>query len=382
MTRRTVQNYCAPVDAWPTADQACWQIALRDSDPLDPAIGYARRWKSSTLITVWKGYGRWIGWLQSTDQLEPNSLPASRPTETRLRAYLQALQAAGLSNYTVANHIQQLGNALRAMAPDGDWRRILLAAARIRSRAVTTKDLNARMQPPETILQLGLDLMARAETVSDGLEAAVLFRDGLLVALLVHRPLRVANVAQIEIEGHLHRRNGDWWMTFEGLEMKNGRSFEFSWPSELARPLDRYLAAHREVLLKQSPSPAQTNALWLTAAGGAMTPARVSERIVKRTAARFGNAINPHTFRHIAGTAIATTTPENITDVARVLGHSSLRTSEKHYIRSRMVDAGRAYQATVDVRRKRSSSRGSADRRNIEQTEGISAIAPVRGSAD
>lgn len=382
MTRRTAQNYCAPVDAWPPADQACWEIALRDSDPLDPSIGYARRWKPSSLTTVWKGYGRWIGWLQSTDQLDPDSLPTSRPTETRLRAYLQTLQAAGLSNYTVANHIQQLGNALRAMSPGGDWRHILLAAARIRTTAVSTKDLNARMQPPEAILQLGLDLMARAETASDDLQAAVQFRDGLLVALLVHRPLRVANVAQIEIDSHLHRRNGDWWMTFEGLEMKNGRPFEFSWPAELAEPLDRYLAAHREVLLKQSASPAPTNALWLTVAGGAMTPARVSERIVKRTAARFGNAINPHTFRRIAATAIATTTPENITDVARVLGHSSLRTSEKHYIRSRMVDAGRAYQATVKVRRRRSSTQGSADRRNIGRTDGKSAITPFRGPAD
>jgi len=67
--------------------------------------------------------------------------------------------------------------------------------------------------------------------------------------------------------------------------------------------------------------------------------------------------VNPHTFRHIAATTIASVTPDNVTDIARVLGHTSLDVSEKHYTKARTVLAGRAYQETIVSLRRNARNR-------------------------
>lgn len=53
------------------------------------------------------------------------------------------------------------------------------------------------MQPPEDLLQLGMDLIDAAEhdRFRTDTDRAVLFRDGLLLAFLVQRPFRRANLA-------------------------------------------------------------------------------------------------------------------------------------------------------------------------------------------
>ena len=353
MTRRTPENRCAPVGAWPQVDQARWKIALSDPDPFEPIVGYARRWAPKTVILVEKGYGRWINWLHLTGQLDADSVPEERPTDTRLRSYFRGLQDAGIGDYTIANYLQQLGNALVAMAPTGDWSGILRAAGRVRLDATPVKDVDSRMQPPEVLLELGWELMTSAEH-QQGLsteERATQFRDGLMVILLVHRPLRVANVAQIRIGEHLHQRNGAWWLAFSPDEMKTSRPFEFSLPTSFAEPMRRYLETVRPLLLARR-TLGDTSALFVTREGSAMTEGRISERITIRTAKAFDKSVNPHLFRHIAATTIATANPENVTDVARVLGHASMRTSEKHYIRARTVEAGRNYQSTVTAIRR------------------------------
>ena len=53
---------CAPVAEWPRADREAWALALADPDPLDPAVGFARRWRPSTRGEVQRGYGRFLGW--------------------------------------------------------------------------------------------------------------------------------------------------------------------------------------------------------------------------------------------------------------------------------------------------------------------------------
>jgi len=66
-----------------------------------------------------------------------------------------------------------------------------------------------------------------------------------------------------------------------------------------------------------------------------------------RTKEAFGTPINPHSFRHIASTTIATANPAGVTDVMAVLGHASLKTSEKHYNKATTAAAFRTHQETI-----------------------------------
>lgn len=64
--------------------------------------------------------------------------------------------------------------------------------------------------------------------------------------------------------------------------------------------------------------------------------------------ARFCKRINPHLFRDIAATSIATEIPEDVGIVRSVLGHSDMRTGERFYNQARSVSVSLAYQAALN----------------------------------
>ena len=54
--------------------------------------------------------------------------------------------------------------------------------------------------------------------------------------------------------------------------------------------------------------------------------------------------LNPHLFRDIVATMIATEDPEHVHMILPILSHRSLKTSEKHYNHAKSLDASRRYQ--------------------------------------
>src|SRR5271166_5822860 len=147
--QRAMGVRCWPAAEWPAADQAAWEAALRHGDPFEPG-GLAAAWTAATRTMTESGYGRWLAWLDAERLLMADQTPASRVTRDRVRAY-----AAGLSilnaPLTVMSRVRQLGNALRAMAPDQDWGWILRAADRMRAEAEPARDKRARMVPPDAL---------------------------------------------------------------------------------------------------------------------------------------------------------------------------------------------------------------------------------------
>lgn len=72
-----------------------------------------------------------------------------------------------------------------------------------------------------------------------------------------------------------------------------------------------------------------------------MTEMYVYHRIIKVTKRAFGVAINPHLFRDCAVTTVAIEDPEHIGIAAPILGHSSLKTTERYYIQAASLVASR-----------------------------------------
>ena len=62
--------------------------------------------------------------------------------------------------------------------------------------------------------------------------------------------------------------------------------------------------------------------------------------------------MNPHLFRDAAATSIAIEDPSHVGSTKSVLGHSSLRTSERHYNQARSTEATAAYQSRVTTLRR------------------------------
>ena len=114
------------------------------------------------------------------------------------------------------------------------------------------------------------------------------------------------------------------------------------WPQVLIPLLDQYLALWRPRLLRT-----QSDALWISNRGRAMTEQAVYCQVVQVTKAMLGRPINPHLFRDCALTAAAEYSPEQVALVAKMLGHCSLRTGEKHYNHARQLVAHRRYMADL-----------------------------------
>jgi hypothetical protein len=55
--------------------------------------------------------------------------------------------------------------------------------------------------------------------------------------------------------------------------------------------------------------------------------------------------INPHLFRDCAATTIATEDPGHIGIASRLLGHASIRTTDRHYRQANSINASRHYEA-------------------------------------
>src|SRR5262249_22209575 len=117
--------------------------------------------------------------------------------------------------------------------------------------------------------------------------------------------------------------------------------------------LERYLAVHRPLLAQRTGrwnklgGQKARSALWVSKDGSAMTEIAIHFRVIKLTKAKFGKALSMHLFRDCAGTSIAEAHRDHVLITKSVLGHTSLRTSERHYNHARSRQAMNLHQAGI-----------------------------------
>jgi len=361
--RRTAPNRpCRPLALWPALDQAAWALALTPGDPFKPG-GLGAGWAPPSRRRIASAYGTWLAWLDGRGLLDPSATPVSRATRELVRTYARDLQTTH-SPFYVQGNVQHLGDALRVMTPDRDLRWISRGAWQLRRRAVPIRDKRARLQSPKRLVALGLQLMEAAEAEVVSLESAMAFRDGLTIAFLAYRPLRVKNLAMICCDQHLVRRGDDWWVAFAAKEMKGKRPLEFPFPAALVPHLEKYLETYRPTLLTAGGRkvPASISRLWVSRHATALCQQTIGHHIKRRTRAEFGIELNPHGFRNCAATYIAIYDPEHVQIVAAILGHSALETSQKYYDLSGTVEAGRRYHGAIKAIRSRAKATGEQPR--------------------
>ncbi len=350
---------CRRIEEWPEADQATWREAVQRADPFGPATS-AANWSERSRTKAARGYGRWLSWL-CEHGLDPEQAPADRVTAPAVKTYVADLARIN-GDFTVLCRVQELYDAIRVMAPGRDWGWLRQIQNALRARSISVRDKRAQMQPAGELVKLGKALMRKAETVTTkpSLTRAVWFRDGLMIALLAYRPLRLSNFSAITLGQHLIRQSQGYRLYFSADEVKGGWPIDAAVPASLVAAVDRYLDHYRPILLTRGgrQNPATCDALWVSEIATALDTNSIPNRIKKHTRAAFGKHVWPHLFRDCAATTIAIDDPKHARSIMNILGHSMLATSEKHYNQARSLEASRRYQQVIADLRHRFEENG------------------------
>ena len=222
---------CLPFTAWPAQDRLGWLEATRRGNLLlDDGPGAALR--PNTLRRHHASYGRFLAFLADQDLLDPDLPAGDRATPAAVAAYVADLQARNASG-TVLVRLQSLAVVLRWLTPEQErpWLKRILA--RLVAQAQPVRDKRSRLQRADDLVRLGFKLIAQAEAGA-GLRPrgrARLYRDGLMIACLAYRPLRLANFIGLELGRHLQRRGSGWWLEIPAAETKTRRAIALPFPA-------------------------------------------------------------------------------------------------------------------------------------------------------
>ena len=337
------ERACMKLDDWPQEDRRLWTVAIQPADPFADGGGERANYAYRSNEKAVKGYGRYLTYLTCFAPAALEEHARARITKDRVRAYALHLAELGNSTRTILCRLQELGEMARVIDPKADWRFINNVASRIRAKHQPVRDKSGLRLSDET-LEFGFELMGKARCAEDR-EAAILFRDGLIIAFLALVPLRRRNLADLRLGENLIALDARLFVIFEASETKTHAAFEVELPECLIVPMEEYLLRHRPFLMNQSGrwhKPAD-NFLWISLHGSPMTEIAIYDRIRERTQEKFGTAINPHLFRDAAATTMAITDPAHVRLAAPLLGHRTFSTTEKYYQQAKGYEAHKVY---------------------------------------
>ena len=340
---------CMKVENWPAAERIAWEAALKPGRLFNKPGGGAH-WAPLTRVTNAKSYGRWLQWLSNEGLLDPNAGPCQQVTEENVEQYMDHL-ATQVSTGMIVRRISDLYTIAKAFLPASDWSWIRNAWYRLRQDAKPVKNKAARVVNARDLFRFGIELMKRAEEgePKSALFTPLMYRDGLIIALLAARPLRRENFTSIEIGKQLLRRGETYWLHFTEQETKNEIELDWPVPEMLVPYLQRYLTEYRPALLARHArfgrsSPPVGNRLWVSRYGSPLTAHGMYGFIVDRTKEKFGRSVNPHLFRDSLATTVAIEDPAHVMSTKSLLGHHDGRTSERYCNQARSTEAAFEHQ--------------------------------------
>jgi integrase/recombinase XerD len=256
------------------------------------------------------------------------------------------MQHRGLASNTIVTRLQALHAMAKVLDGGRDWLWMRRIEARVHAGHVPARSKRDRLVGSADLLELGVRLMDGASALTTDRLRAMQFRDGLIIAFLAARPLRLRNLAGLELERTLVARGDGWWIDIPGDETKTGQPIDVPWPEALNLALTTYLALYRPILcrLRNRWTRPVGNALWVSTHGSPMGYFALADTIEKRTATAFGRSVNPNLFRDCAATSIAIEDPAHVRVASQILGHSSVITTERYYNQAQAIEAARQYQ--------------------------------------
>ncbi len=329
---------------WPEPDRAAWQRAIRVGH-LRVRGGLAAKWREPTRRKVISAYGRYLTFLERHDWLSDANGPGDRVTIDRIEAYLKELEQQDVAPLTVRGLILDLAELLRVTAPGFDAKWLYDLQSDIAADAEPRRDKRAKLRHPQELLALGLRTTKEAphRRYREKDHWLAEWRDGLMLAILAARPLRLRTFAAIRIGVELRRADTHYELAIGADALKTGGYYDASLPAALSPLIERYIGEIRPALLRGR----ESDKLWLTTKGSDMTAYMIYIRLRELTLRELGVAINVHMLRDCMITAIASDDPANIMMGMPMLQHRSPGTMTKHYNQAKQVEAASRCQNTI-----------------------------------
>jgi integrase len=219
----------------------------------------------------------------------------------------------------------------------------------IGSRGLTQKN-RERLRPfddPQTVASfLGLPQRLRHEVERDRRAPklkAVRAQTAAAIALLQAVPLRIGNLARIDIRKNLIGRGKRVYLVFAEGDTKNGEPVDFELPARVIDVVAWYIREYRPYLVR-----APTDTLFPGEGSGPKSQEGLGAQI-KETVFRFtGLKVNPHLFRHAGAKIFLDQRPGQYEVVRQVLRHRSIETTTSFYSGAETRSAGEHYAAVID----------------------------------
>ncbi len=196
-----------------------------------------------------------------------------------------------------------------------------------RLRQIGPDQVKALFQAPATLVQTTVErIHGNQATTSDLVDAQV----GIAIAILLHAPVRAANLASIRVGQHLTLCEGDdglGHLKFEPHETKTKRMLEFNLPLDLTRLLKLYVTEVLPGFERSMRTPALFAGLGNETKGSGLMGSQITARIAKIIAIE----INQHLFRHLLAFFYLQAHPGKYEVVQDLLGHAKVETTRKYY---------------------------------------------------
>jgi hypothetical protein len=185
---------------WPKADRETWQTAQETAGALDDG-GAASHLNALARQDLTRRYAYFLSFLAHQGKLDLQGPAAATVTEQNILHYLRYLEPH-VSSVTLAQSIYKIARVAHYLASGRDWRWLRRIVRRLELRA-KPRDKRNDVVPIKELFQLGLKLMDQAENTAEATTSfrTLLYRDGLIIALLAADPLRLANITALARPG-------------------------------------------------------------------------------------------------------------------------------------------------------------------------------------
>jgi integrase/recombinase XerD len=325
-----------------------WRALVEPGVHILEDAGPRASWAPRTQDKKIQSYGYWLNFVSLRFPELLALAPCARIKASIVAAWLD-LMSTLVSSYTRLMRVVDLMTIATGAAPGCDWGFLRRLVARLDHVAVPSKDKATRVRSTAALLDIGMRLMQEAVSVSADpyRQREIRYRDGLMIAFLALRPMRLRNLAGLELSVTLLEIDGRHHIVFPAEQVKNRKPLEIDWPVELEPALRDYLEVYRSRLLGARAS----SFLWIKANGAPLLEAGIFVAITGRTKAGLGVSINPHLFRDCAATTVACEDPAHVGISTCLLGHASTATTDKFYNQASSLSASRVYQEMLTRQR-------------------------------
>jgi integrase len=230
---------------------------------------------------------------------------------------------------------------------------IRIALEQYRSTGLTEKNRKLMHQIAQSdiwreVIRLPQKLMAEARSNRNTkpYRAAVTAQLAIAILILIRAPIRMQNLASIQIGLNLVKPGGPeapYMLVFPDYDVKNGVPLEFAFDETTTATIDEYIHQYRPQLMRGF----NHDYLFAGGARGPKPTKTLSEQISERLWKELGLEITPHQFRHAAAYIMLKADPGNYELVRRVLGHRNIATTRNFYIGLETLEATRLFSEMV-----------------------------------